>query len=92
MAEKHCTHCRKLGTDECRKPWECIDHGFKYFASMRGRYCPKCRVKYKIAWTDPVEGSTVVYKYKRCPECGRQIRETTETHVLNEGAEALVTS
>lgn len=77
-----------MRTDECRRPWHCVNHEYSDFGLMSDLYCPQCRVKYKTAWTDPVEGSTVVYRYLECPACGRRLRETREVEVLVAGGVA----
>jgi hypothetical protein len=46
--QKSCGECRKLMTDECRRPDHCVGHGYCDFGQARPwEQCPYCGVKFK---------------------------------------------
>jgi len=81
--QRSCGECRKLRTNECRRPDYCVSHGYSDFSPHRiGRVCPVCNIGLRVRKTDPVKNSNVVYTTKYCPACGYRVKITFDAQEL----------
>ena len=70
MNDRSCGECRKLRTDECRRPDQCVLGGYKYYARVRNwRNCEECGARLKTIRSDQITENLSEIDVV-CPECG----------------------
>jgi hypothetical protein len=89
MQEKCCSECRKLRTDECRRPDYCVNQGYCDWAPAHAwKQCESCGRKLIRVRTDPISANLTEVDLV-CPECGLEAIVKREYIVKKKGRETV---
>ena len=71
VVHRCCGECRKLRTDECKRPDWCVEHNYGDFSFFKPwEKCEQCGGPMRVARTDPNLSKTVLKTEKICADCG----------------------
>lgn len=83
---KSCGECRKLRTEECRRPDYCVRRGYCDFGGYGkpriDKECSNCGAVLKVQKTRPIENSHSILTWKYCPVCGHLVETSFDARVL----------
>lgn len=82
-ARRDCMTCSKLRTGECKRPDECVMHGYKDWSRLPPwKMCRECGSRMRVDATKRMSENTRVV-YIVCPGCGQRAKVTKEYQAEN---------